>query len=380
MIEALDRPRRRGDRARECRAGRGASRAFRRGRPSRYRPGNGRAGASKRSDAARIRVNVLSDWTRQRIGPLSEIRSGSSPSYRKHKVFRTPSDWHEACSLVPPPLQRRANCQSQELQGRAPPPRSCRSITSASKRDRSVVLLSPEPGKDRKAGSIRRQGPRPRALRSSTSSLARPGSLPSMLIGAGHGSKLGRRRHQDDLRWHHSRSPTPRPAGPILELRNDPDLSAAMAAELASENGRHLNQVLGREPTAADLSLAHFLGAGRSKPGSSPQWRRAGSLGRAVVPRGGRLPTASVFMTGAELRLASGRIHARFEQRQIEKAPVGEPPRLSRPWLPGNRSGARAVHRPSPKGFATSNRCQGRLSLSFAQAAYRRLSALGDGA
>lgn len=44
-----------------------------------------------KADAARIRVNILSDWTRQRIDRLSEIRSGSSPSYRKRKVFPHPA-------------------------------------------------------------------------------------------------------------------------------------------------------------------------------------------------------------------------------------------------------------------------------------------------
>jgi hypothetical protein len=44
-----------------------------------------------KADAARIRVNVLSDWTRQRIDRLSEIRSGSSPSYGKRKVLPNPA-------------------------------------------------------------------------------------------------------------------------------------------------------------------------------------------------------------------------------------------------------------------------------------------------
>jgi hypothetical protein len=39
--------------------------------------------ALRKADAARIRVNILSDWTRQRIDQLSEIRSGSPLSYGK---------------------------------------------------------------------------------------------------------------------------------------------------------------------------------------------------------------------------------------------------------------------------------------------------------
>jgi hypothetical protein len=62
----------------------------------------------------------------------------------------------------------------------------------------------------------------------------------------------------------------------ILAQRDDPKLSAAMAAEYARGNHAHLAQALGREIGATDLYLAHFLGAGgatrflaalRSEPG-----------------------------------------------------------------------------------------------------------------
>jgi hypothetical protein len=47
----------------------------------------------------------------------------------------------------------------------------------------------------------------------------------------------------------------------IMALRYDPDASALMAAELASDNSATLTQRLGRAPDAAELYLAHFLGA-----------------------------------------------------------------------------------------------------------------------
>lgn len=46
----------------------------------------------------------------------------------------------------------------------------------------------------------------------------------------------------------------------ILALRDDPKLSAAMAAEYARGNHAQLAQALGREIGATDLYLAHFLG------------------------------------------------------------------------------------------------------------------------
>jgi Transglycosylase SLT domain len=48
----------------------------------------------------------------------------------------------------------------------------------------------------------------------------------------------------------------------ILDLRRDPDASAAMAAEFASDNRDYLETRLGHNVESVDLYLAHFLGAG----------------------------------------------------------------------------------------------------------------------
>lgn len=48
----------------------------------------------------------------------------------------------------------------------------------------------------------------------------------------------------------------------ILALRNDPHTAALMAAGLAEDNRGHLLPILGRQPSHAELYLAHFLGAG----------------------------------------------------------------------------------------------------------------------
>ncbi len=47
----------------------------------------------------------------------------------------------------------------------------------------------------------------------------------------------------------------------ILDLRNNPEAAAAMAAEFAADNGAHLQARLGDNPEPVDLYLAHFLGA-----------------------------------------------------------------------------------------------------------------------
>jgi len=46
----------------------------------------------------------------------------------------------------------------------------------------------------------------------------------------------------------------------ILDLRRDPTLNAAMAAELAADNKTKMEAALGHPVTATDLHLAHFLG------------------------------------------------------------------------------------------------------------------------
>lgn len=48
----------------------------------------------------------------------------------------------------------------------------------------------------------------------------------------------------------------------ILDLRNDPSLSAIMAAEYAKSNRTQIETALGRAANSTDLYMAHFLGAG----------------------------------------------------------------------------------------------------------------------
>jgi hypothetical protein len=48
----------------------------------------------------------------------------------------------------------------------------------------------------------------------------------------------------------------------ILNLRKDAGISSLMAAEFASDNGNYLKAKTGKDATATDLYMAHFLGAG----------------------------------------------------------------------------------------------------------------------
>ena len=48
----------------------------------------------------------------------------------------------------------------------------------------------------------------------------------------------------------------------ILDMRKDPEISAQMAAAFTRRNHTHLTETLGRQPSAGELYIAHFMGAG----------------------------------------------------------------------------------------------------------------------
>lgn len=71
----------------------------------------------------------------------------------------------------------------------------------------------------------------------------------------------------------------------IMALRFDPQASALMAAELASDNSAQLEGVLGRKPDAAELYMAHFLGAAGAGQFLTALARDPGQSAAALLPR-----------------------------------------------------------------------------------------------
>ena len=97
----------------------------------------------------------------------------------------------------------------------------------------------------------------------------------------------------------------------ILDLRRDPTLNAAMAAELASDNKTKMEAALGRPATATDLHLAHFLGLSGAlrfirKLDSDPS-----TTGAAMFPRAAAA-NASVFYDGNGNARTVSEIYARM--------------------------------------------------------------------
>lgn len=87
----------------------------------------------------------------------------------------------------------------------------------------------------------------------------------------------------------------------VLALRHDPDLSARMAAELARDNRAALLPVLGREPDAAELYLAHFLGAGGASQFLTALSADPSQSAAALLPEAAAA-NRSTFYAGGEAR------------------------------------------------------------------------------
>ncbi|MBN8606574.1 MAG: transglycosylase SLT domain-containing protein [Caulobacterales bacterium] len=90
----------------------------------------------------------------------------------------------------------------------------------------------------------------------------------------------------------------------ILALRNDPELSARMAGELARENAQALHARLGRAPSAGELYAAHVMG-----PGGAIRLIEAAQQGApsaaAVFPREAAA-NRGLFYANGEARSAQG--------------------------------------------------------------------------
>jgi Transglycosylase SLT domain len=166
----------------------------------------------------------------------------------------------------------------------------------------------------------------------------------------------------------------------ILDLRHDPDAASAMAAELAADNGDFLSGALGREASTTDLSLAHFLGADGAAKFLTAMGQNADASAAPFFPEAAKANRAVFFQRDGTPRTL-GEIHARFASQGA--AGGSSPPSFEpqRPTVIVRQAFASDVRSSGePAAFRPIEQMPGHLSLEFAQAAYRRLSSLGDGA
>lgn len=87
----------------------------------------------------------------------------------------------------------------------------------------------------------------------------------------------------------------------IMALRDNPDASALMAAELALDNRDGLRASLGREPDNSELYLAHFLGLGGAQQFLSALTANPMVLAEQVNPAAARANRA-IFYDGGRAR------------------------------------------------------------------------------
>ena len=107
----------------------------------------------------------------------------------------------------------------------------------------------------------------------------------------------------------------------ILELRNDPEVASLMAAGLAEDNRAHLMPILGRQPDAGELYLAHFLGAGGAGRFLSEMQADPARSAAALFRRPAAANRAVFFEPGGGARSLAGVMN--FLNAKIERAMVG---------------------------------------------------------
>jgi len=102
----------------------------------------------------------------------------------------------------------------------------------------------------------------------------------------------------------------------ILALRNDPELSARMAGELARENAQTLHARLGRAPSAGELYAAHVMGSGgaarlieaaaQGAPDASALFPREAAANRGLFYANGQARSAQGLLERLNLDASAG--------------------------------------------------------------------------
>lgn len=131
----------------------------------------------------------------------------------------------------------------------------------------------------------------------------------------------------------------------ILDLRNDPSLSAALAAEFARQNKLGLEPALGRPAGNADLYMAHFLGVGGAT-GFLKALQSAGAAPAAQLLPAAAAANPAVFFDGNGRERTVAQVYQLFSSRIEDEAQrfAGAPPASA---VPSATSGAAAASEPA---------------------------------
>jgi hypothetical protein len=88
----------------------------------------------------------------------------------------------------------------------------------------------------------------------------------------------------------------------VFALRDQPEPSALMAAESATENATGLSQVLGRQANATDLYFAHFLGPAGAARYLKAHQANPGATAAAMFPREASVNRSLFYTRSGEAR------------------------------------------------------------------------------
>ena len=121
----------------------------------------------------------------------------------------------------------------------------------------------------------------------------------------------------------------------ILNLRKDPNVSAAMAAESASDNKQAIEGALGRGATGTDLYMAHFLGVGGAKSFLRTMQVNPGASGASMFPAAARA-NRGVFYDGNGNARSLSDIYQRFAAKLDKGAAAGGATSLASDALDGS--------------------------------------------
>ena len=104
----------------------------------------------------------------------------------------------------------------------------------------------------------------------------------------------------------------------ILELRNDPNAAAIMAAEHASDNKAVLESSLGRTANGTDLYMAHFLGVGGARSFLNAMEANPNRSGAGMFPAAARANRGIFYASNGQPR-SLAQIYERFSGK-LDKA------------------------------------------------------------
>ena len=128
----------------------------------------------------------------------------------------------------------------------------------------------------------------------------------------------------------------------ILNLRFDPQAASLMAGALATDNRAALSEVLGRNPDASEMYLAHFLGSGGAERFLSKLATNPDHSAVALLPRAAAANRA-IFRTPSGAERSVGEVMGVVRAR-VESA-------MARTGSPSDNFGMHAALAPSSRGY-----------------------------